>query len=618
MKENETQKPKSKKIIGVICSIVITLVAISAIFTYCVVRADSGKIYPNTYIGNFSVGNMTPADAKKLLENKFLQNQKLTFYSKDDKSDEFEISGDEIFFNIDIDKSIENAIGNTKDNGIFKKGLKYFKSFISSNKTDLCVSYDADKLTMIFEAYLTDSIADMVPATVTEGEDCLILNNGTAGKGVNMKKLENLIKKDACDLYMNNPLKIEIDTIPPEPFDADKIYKEYNREVKDAIITETDGVYEFQKELNGILLNYDEVVNIIEKNRNNTEDYIIPAVITKAEITVESLERKFISRVISAYTTSFASSDANRAHNVMLAASKIDGVILNPGDTFSYNKVVGPRTAKAGFKNAHVYEGNRIVDGMGGGICQVSSTLYNTVLMADLKIVKRTNHSMPVGYVPPGRDATVSFGTIDFVFQNDKTYPIKICATSANRTLTISIEGVSDMDYTVQLYTETVASTPFTVREVFNESLAPDQTRVIQNGTNGSTVYTYKIYKRDGIQFNKKTVGKSVYSPIEKIVEVGKKQPQEPTGDIPSDEEPTNTEDTVIDNTESDINTDINKNESTDANQYSEQPESENTLAPTDIIIENNSQPDNTNDEIPQTDIPDEAISETEPQTPSI
>ena len=618
MKENETQKQKSKKIIAVISSVVVVLVAISAIFTYCVVRADSGKIYPNTYIGNFSVGNMTPADAKKLLENKLTQNHILTFYSKDDKSDKFEISGNEISFNIDVDKSIENVIANTKNNGLFKKGVSFIKTFIKPNKTHLCVSYDADMLTMIFETYLADSIADMVPLSVTEGEDCLILNNGASGRVVNMKKVDKLIKKDACDLYMNTPLKIEIDTITPEPFDADKFYKEYNREVKDATYTEKNGVYEFQKELNGIALNYNEVVSIIEENRNNTEDYIIPAVITKAEITVESLERKFISRVISAYTTSFATSDANRAHNVMLAASKIDGVILNPGDTFSYNKVVGPRTAATGFKNAHVYEGNRIVDGMGGGICQVSSTLYNTVLMADLKIVKRTNHSMPVGYVPAGRDATVSYGTIDFVFQNDKTYPIKICATIANRTLTISIEGVSDMDYTVQLYTETVASSPFTVREVFNENLAPDQSRVIQNGTNGSTVYTYKIYKRDGVQFNKKTVGKSVYNPIEKIVETGKNPQDEPIENAPSDDEAAKTDDAITDSFESDTNTDFGNNENAEIPENSEQTENEDALAETDIIAENNSQTDTATEKIPQIDNADEAIPENHSQIPSV
>ena len=578
MKENETQKPKSKKIKVIICCVIAVLIALSAIFTYCIVKADTGKIYPNTYIGNYNVGNMTPADAKQLLENKLSNNHILAFYLKDNK---FEISGDEISFNIDIDKSIENVLNATKSNNLFKSGLNVLKSFIIPNKTYPFVTYDKDMLTMAFEQHLADSIKDMVPASVTEGEDCLVLNNGATGSAVNTKKLYDMIKKDACDLFMNTPIEVSLDVLTPEPFDADKLYREYNRDVKDATYTETDGVYEFQKELNGIVLNYDEVVSIIKNNRNNKEDYIIPAVITKAEVTVESLERKLIKRVISAYTTSFASSDANRAHNVMLASSKIDGVILNPGDRFSYNKVVGPRTATAGFKNAHVYEGNRIVDGMGGGICQVSSTLYNTVLMADLKIVKRTNHSMPVGYVPAGRDATVSYGTIDFVFENDKTYPVKICSTSANRTLTISIEGISDMDYTVDLYTETVSTRPFTTREVYNEALAPEQTRVIQSGTNGATVYTYKIYKRDGVQFDKKLVGKSTYNPIEKIVETG----------VKPDVEDDNTEDIAQDVTAEEITPeDTTITESNTVTDNTEVPEPDDTTDTqnTETIVETN------------------------------
>ena len=218
---------------------------------------------------------------------------------------------------------------------------------------------------------------------------------------------------------------------------------------------------------------------------------------------------------------------------------------------------------------------------MGGGICQVSSTLYNTVLMADLKIVKRTNHSMPVGYVPAGRDATVSYGTIDFVFENDKTYPVKICSTSANRTLTISIEGISDMDYTVDLYTETVSTRPFTTREVYNEALAPEQTRVIQSGTNGATVYTYKIYKRDGVQFDKKLVGKSTYNPIEKIVETG----------VKPDVEDDNTEDIAQDVTAEEITPeDTTITESNTVTDNTEVPEPDDTTDTqnTETIVETN------------------------------
>ncbi len=524
MKETESSQNKKHKKTLVLCIICAIIVIATVLFTYCLIRANADTIYPNVSIGNYKVGNMTPNQAKQLLDKNLSGNHKLKFYCG---GTEFEISGDEISFNIDINESVINAYNTGRQGGAALKALNVLKCLMSPNTSDVCMTYDKDKLTLILEDYLGDRLKDMVPYSVTEGENCLIINNGSSGRAVDMKKINDFLINDAKDLNMNTVINIDIQTVNPEKIDPDKFYKEYNRNVKNATYTGKDGVYEFEKELNGIQINYDEVVDIIEKNRNNTNDYTIPAIITKAEITVESLEKKLISRVISAYTTSFASSDANRAHNVMLAASKINGVILNPGDTFSYNKIVGPRTAATGFKNAHVYEGTKIVDGMGGGICQVSSTLYNSVLMADLKIVKRTNHSMPVGYVPMGRDATVSYGTIDFVFENDKSFPVKITANAQNRNLTISIEGVSDIDYTVDLYTETASVREYTTREVPTDALAPGEARVTQNGSNGATVYTYKIYKRNGVQYDKKQVAKSVYSPIEKIVEIGKEPVQE-------------------------------------------------------------------------------------------
>ncbi len=517
MKDKEKRSNRKSKKVYIIC-LCVFIIAILTLCTYCVTRANTSTVYPNINIAGINVGNMTQNQVKDVLKEKLSSQNTLKFHYNDTN---FEISGDEISFYIDVEKTAENAINTGKGGNIIKKSVSFLKHTIIPGSSEVCVNYDKDKLMLILSGYLGDNLKDMVPYTVTEGEDCLIINNGASGTAIDFDRLDSLIKNDANDLNMNLNIAIDLKTVNPEKIDADKFYKEYNREVKDASYTEKDGNYEFEKEQNGIELNYEEVVKIIEENRNNTKDYTIPAIITKAEITVESLEKKLISRVISSYTTSFASSDANRAHNVMLAASKIDGVILNPGDSFSYNKIVGPRTYATGFKNAHVYEGTKIVDGMGGGICQVSSTLYNSVLMADLKIIKRTNHSMPVGYVPMGRDATVSYGTIDFVFQNDKNFPVKISAYSQNRILTISIEGVSDIDYTVDLYTQVVSTKEFTTQEVPTQALAPGETRVIQNGSNGATVYTYKIYKRNGVQFDKKQVAKSVYNPIEKIIEVG-------------------------------------------------------------------------------------------------
>ena len=145
--------------------------------------------------------------------------------------------------------------------------------------------------------------------------------------------------------------------------------------------------------------------------------------------------------LLGAYNTDYGGSPSNRKHNVGLAASKINGTLLGPGEVFSYNGCVGPRDADLGWRMAHQYQDGLVVDGVGGGVCQVSTTLYNAVLQADLKVVTRSNHSMPVRYVNAGRDATVAYDSTDFKFQNSTDGPIFVGAKADGDTLVFRIYG---------------------------------------------------------------------------------------------------------------------------------------------------------------------------------
>lgn len=157
------------------------------------------------------------------------------------------------------------------------------------------------------------------------------------------------------------------------------------------------------------------------------------------KVTAEDLGK--MGTLLAAFTTDYGGSPSNRKANVALAASKINGTLLGPGETFSYNNTVGPREVEFGWKMAHQYQDGLVVDGVGGGVCQVSTTLYNAVLLADLKIVARSNHSMPVAYVNAGRDATVAYDSTDFKFQNSTDGPIFLGARANGETLTFRIYG---------------------------------------------------------------------------------------------------------------------------------------------------------------------------------
>ena len=147
--------------------------------------------------------------------------------------------------------------------------------------------------------------------------------------------------------------------------------------------------------------------------------------------------------LLSTFSTKYAASNKNRTTNLILASNKINGTVLMPGEVFSYNKVVGKRTIAAGYKEAPIYVSGRVEDGLGGGICQITSTLYNAVVFANLEIVERSNHQFVPSYVGASRDATVVYGALDFKFKNNTDYTIIINVSDTETEVSCTIKKAS-------------------------------------------------------------------------------------------------------------------------------------------------------------------------------
>ena len=213
----------------------------------------------------------------------------------------------------------------------------------------------------------------------------------------------------------------------------------------------------------------------------------------------------------------------DRETNLKLACSKLDEKIVLPGETFSYNQTLGERTAQAGYKNAKVYENGAVVDGIGGGICQISSTLYNAVLLSNMEIVERRNHQFVTSYLPAGRDATVAYGITDFKFKNTRSTAIKIKTSCSNGVATISIYGIKEQEeYDVSFVTEIISTTPFTVKYIEDSTLKSGEEEIIQKGANGVTTETYIIKKLNGVVASKELLSKDTYNPMQRIIKRGK------------------------------------------------------------------------------------------------
>lgn len=184
-------------------------------------------------------------------------------------------------------------------------------------------------------------------------------------------------------------------------------------------------------------------------------------------------------RRIAQYTTFFNPANRNRSHNIKLAALAINNYVVLPGETFSFNKVVGKRTREKGYLDAPIIVKGELSEGIGGGICQVSSTLFNAADQAGLHIVKRYSHSRHVPYVPPGRDATVSWYGPDFVFQNKYAYPILIRAQSVHGRMFVAIHSVPEIEYEPRNVPSTLSTLP---EEVPSGPDLPEEVPMIDRG----------------------------------------------------------------------------------------------------------------------------------------
>jgi len=258
------------------------------------------------------------------------------------------------------------------------------------------------------------------------------------------------------------------------------------------------------------------VVKSIQADSPTLELPIKPA---KQKISNEELEK--ITDVESTFTTHFPAARKNRNTNIRIASEKINGTVLLPGEKFSFNTTVGKRTIMDGFKEAPVFKNGKHDMGIGGGICQVSSTLYNASLSANLKVLERHNHSMPVPYLPVGRDATVDYGALDLVFVNNQTTPIAISSQYEPGAVTFRILGKKDPDLKIEITSANAKMWNVGTQTVEDRTLAPGRHKVVEKGSRGHSLLTYRVVSKNGKVIAREPLGRSFYKGSERIIAVG-------------------------------------------------------------------------------------------------
>ena len=472
-------------ILGIIGIILIIIVAICfSIFT--IFNNNNENIVTGISIKNIDVSGLSKTQAKEKVEN--YKKEKLPeniLLKHNDFETSIPLSSIEV--NFDIDGAIDQALQIGKSGNIIQNSFEALKVML--------YPIDIEPNFSLNEQLLIDALNDIstkLPDTVIESSyyienNNLILTSGKAGNVVNINQMESYIKNGIMNLTLKNrTLDIATSIKQPSKINIEKVYEEVHKEAKDAYYTQNPfSVYPSENGMD-FAISLEEASKMLEEEK---EEYKIPLKMLYPKVTTNMIGTEAFPDLLSSFSTKYNARDTDRTTNLKLAANKINGTVLMPGETFSYNQVVGARTIAAGYKEAPIYVQGQVVDGLGGGICQITSTLYNAVLFANLEIVERSNHQFVPSYVSASRDATVVYGSIDFKFKNNRNYPIKLICSVANGIANFQIFGLkTENDYEV-----TISS--------------------YETGRTSNAIYSeaYKILKKNGQVVVRQLLSRDVY-----------------------------------------------------------------------------------------------------------
>ena len=425
--------------------LVLALLVIGGLVYLAIHVSESDTNFPNVYLNGIDVGGLTKAETL----------EKLNAAGWDEDAAEPMVVTLPMGTGFELDRRTAGAaltaetaaaaayrFGHSQD--AYENLLNYVGSL--TNQTDVALDYpildedyvrqETKKALAAFNEKVSGS-----PEPEVDLENAVIRSVKGAGElSLNEDAIVNGLTRALLDGQRSFRYE-QIDGTPTMP-DYDSLYTRLNVEPRDAYFAD-DGSFTVIDDVVGCTFDVAGAKDTWQK-AGLMDTVEIPLTITEPAVTAESLRGLLFRDVLGYQTTVFASSGENRINNIKLAASKLDGLVLMPGEVFSYNETIGQRTKEAGFLEAGAYADGEVVQEVGGGICQVSSTLYCATMFANLETVSRTNHYFRVDYLPIAYDATVSWPGPDFKFRNNRDYPIRIIAYTTNDTdLTVEIHGTN-------------------------------------------------------------------------------------------------------------------------------------------------------------------------------
>ena len=502
-------------------ALLVLLVGIAAgIWWFLDYTEDDGLIYPNVYALGLNLGGMTPEDAAAALHEHTDGTYTATAMTVVLPDTTLTLSPADTGARLDVDLLVQQAYAYGRSGSRWENTQFRAQAALSSFELDVtdCLTLNQDFIRQTVEQAAANAASTLTQATVTVNGETpdlnltyeqameqtdvvhreLIITMGTPDRSLDTEALMGSI----LDAYYHNrfePIPMNYQVTEPDPIDVQALYALHSIAPVDAVLNETD--YSITHEVLGYGFDPAALQALIDGAAEGQVLTVSFAYIP-ANLTWAAIDATLFQDVLGSVSTNHTN-ESNRNTNLKLACQALNGRIIRPGEVFSYNETLGERTAEKGYKAAGAYSGNKTIQTIGGGICQVSSTLYYACLKADLEIVERTAHGFTVSYVPYGMDATVSWGSLDFKFRNNTDHPIRIEASVSGGQVHVKLMGTDDKDYYVKMIYETVEG-PVEGKVVY-EDYAPGNKEGYKNGDVIQTAYTGRTVKTYRVKYDKAT-----------------------------------------------------------------------------------------------------------------
>lgn len=480
-------------LIVLIVALVLVIAVFAGVGIYAMRYAGYDKIMPNVFVAGVDVGGMTKEEAKAAIEAELKKNaeqsldvvlpdQVLTFAPKEDT------------IRMDVDSAVDEAYayGRTSTSPFaIARAIKAAERHTNEISLSSSITVDSAYLNELISSAEQSVHTDMVDSEIAVDTDSHAINVtiGSPGRTLDTEELYSLvsnafINSDYSDINMDYKM------LYPATVQLDSLYEELTTEPVSATYNKDTG--EIDPEVPGF------VPTMTLDKANEALATASPGDVltftfdpTEPEVTAEQLQSLLFRDTLKAYGSYYAS-NYGRTRNLELACEAINGTILQPGDVFSFNDIVGERTADKGYQEATVFVSGNSKPETGGGVCQVASTIYYCAMYADLEIVERSEHEFAVDYVPEGLDATVYFGSLDFQFRNSTEYPLKILAYLSGGRCWIELIGTNIDGHYCEIENQRTAYDPCSIKYTTDASK-------VQSGYNGSTwTITRYVYDADG------------------------------------------------------------------------------------------------------------------------